>query len=285
MIFSTVNIGLGQDVGQELFGFDYSTIQGIGDTSIEKYSIDTYLDTDYKKTNIGFGFIYDNYNFLFTNAPFYTGSELYTDLHTIGAKLSYTYLVNDTWSANLFVLPMISSDLEQKITNEDIVINAKATVTKKWGSGMNSSSLLLGIGYDTTFGVPQLIPLISYQKRINLQWEYILGFPETYINFHHNTRHIISAATAITGLYGNLSSPFYDEDIRMISNTKLTYKTAATSLEYKYRIQPHWTTVVKAGYSFYNELAILDKDHTTIYDFNTDSSFFITMGLKFNLNK
>lgn len=285
MIFGTVGVMWGQSPSMEIAGFEYSIIPSVGETSIEKYTARLNFGKKFTKGMLGFGVSYDNYNFLYNNASIGIDAEPYKDMHSVKARLFYKHFINDSWSANIMFSPGLSSNFEGSLSSEDLQINSAATVSKSWKNDNKSSLLTFGVGYGTAFGEPRIIPVVSFRKTINAKWSYGLGVPRTHVNYQLNSRHKFSAAASFSGFFGNASSTVDFMDIGSLNDTKLQYNALNTSIEHNFKIMPNWTTVIRLGYSPWNELKVLDNENNKIYDFEADSSISITMGLKFNLNK
>ncbi len=285
LVFGTVNIIWSQSPNMEIAGFEYTTIPDVGGASVEKYSMNLNLGKKFKNRGVlGLGVSYDYHDFIFNNASLSFDARPYESMHRITADFSFKYNINTTWSTDVIFAPSLSSNFEESLSNEDIVINSSLTLSKSWGEE-KSSLFTFGIGYGTLLGKPQLIPLVSFQKKVNSKWNYIVGIPKTEINYHFNSRHKIAVLAGLRGFFGNISSTVNFPGIGPFTNTKLQYNSLDTGINYTYRIQPNWTTIIKVGYSPWNQLEILDSENNEIYDFEPDSSLFISMGLKFNLNK
>ncbi|GAA4274507.1 DUF6268 family outer membrane beta-barrel protein [Aquimarina gracilis] len=286
LVFGTVNIIWSQNPNNELAGFEYITVPDLGDASVEKYSLSFNLGKKFKKRAVlGLGIFYDYHEFTYTNASLNFDTGPYVDFHTIKTKLFFKYFIDTSWSANVMFAPLLSSNFEESISSEDVILSSAITLSKSWKTKAGSALLTFGVGYGPAFGKPQLIPVVSFKSKIDETWSYSLGSPKTTINYRINPRHSVSAVVGFNGLFGNVSSTTNIPEIGLIDNTKLQYNSLDTGINYLYRIQPNWTTIVKLGYSPWNQLKILDNENNEIYDFEPNGSVFISMGLKYNLNK
>ncbi len=286
LVFGTIQIMWSQNPNTEIAGFEYTTIPNVGDTGIEKYTLNLNLGKRFKKRGtVGVGVSYTYYDFMFNNASLDFDALSYENIHTIKSRFFFKYFINTTWSANVMFAPMLSSNFEGSLSHEDVIISSAVTLSKSWSNEKASSLFTFGIGFGTALGAPQLIPIVSFKKKVNETWSYSLGVPRTEINYHFDSRHTLSTTASFNGLFGNISSTVDFQDLGSFVDTKLQYNSLDTSLDYRYRIQPNWTTIIKIGYSPWNQLKILDNENNEIYDFEPNSSLFIAMGLKFNLNK
>ncbi|WP_405208670.1 DUF6268 family outer membrane beta-barrel protein [Aquimarina sp. LLG6339-5] len=270
----------------EIGGFEYSVIPDIGDTQIDKFAANLNFGTKLGKNMLRFGVSYTLYDFLYKKDSFVDFDLIpYETIHNIQFRLFYRYVINDSWSCMLMFSPSISSNLEGSISSNDLLINSIASVSKKWGDTNTFSLLTFGIGFGTPFGEPQFFPAISFRKKVNSRWNYALGVPETSLNYTYRERHTFSGKATFSGLFGNASSSVTLPDASLQTDTKLQYNSLNTGFQYSYRIQPNWTAVISLGYAPWNRLRVLDNDNNELYDIGSNSSFYISMGLKFNLNK
>ncbi|RKN37259.1 DUF6268 family outer membrane beta-barrel protein [Aquimarina sp. AD1] len=286
MLSGITNALWGQDPQGEIGGFEYSVIPDIGDTQIEKYAANLNFGTKLGKGMVGLGISYTLYDFLYKKDSFIDFNlASYERIHNIRFRMFYRYMINESWSGNIMFSPVISSNLEGSLSNNDLIINSILSVSKKWGNDKTFSIVTFGLGFGTPFGEPQFFPAISFRKKINSNWSYILGIPETSINYTYRERHTFSGKASFSGLFGNASSSVTLADSSLQTNTKLQYNSLNTGIQYNYRIQPNWTTTISLGYAPWNQLKIRDNDNNELYDIESNSSFYISMGLKFNLNK
>ncbi len=286
MLSGIANTLWSQNPQGEIGGFEYSVVPDIGDTQIEKYATNLNFGTKLGTGMVGLGVSYTLYDFFYKKDSFVDFNLApYERIHNIRLRIFYRYMINESWSGNILFSPIISSNLTGSLSNEDLIINSILSVSKKWGNEENLSVLTFGLGFGTPFGEPQFFPAISFRKKINSSWSYILGIPETSINYTYRERHVFSGKATFEGLFGNVSSSIALPDSSLQTNTKLQYNSLNTGFQYNYRIQPNWTTTISLGYAPWNQLKILDNNNNELYDIGSDSSFYISMGLKFNLNK
>ncbi|WP_299433508.1 DUF6268 family outer membrane beta-barrel protein [uncultured Aquimarina sp.] len=270
----------------EIGGFEYSIIPSVGDTQIEKYAVNLNFGTKLGKNLLGFGFSYTYYDFLYKKDSFIDFDLApYETIHNIQFRFFYKYSIGDSWSGIFMFSPSISSNLQGSLSGNDLIINSIASISKKWGDNDTFSLFTFGIGFGTPFGEPQLFPAISFRKKVNSQWNYVLGLPETSLNYNYGERHTFSGKATFNGLFGNASSSTILPDNSLQTDTKLQFNSLNTGFQYNYRIQPNWTTVISLGYTPWNQLRVLDNHNNELYDLGSNSSFYISMGLKFNINK
>nr|WP_246615739.1 DUF6268 family outer membrane beta-barrel protein [Aquimarina litoralis] len=265
---------------------EYGIIPNVGDTQIEKYAFNLNFGSQLGKNVFGFGFSYTLYDFLFKKDSFIDLDLTdYEKIQDIQLRLFYRYKINDSWSGNIIFSPSLSSNFKGNISGNDLLINSIVSISKRWGNYKKQAILRFGLSFGTGLGRPQLLPAISFRKTINQNWSYSIGIPETGIDYNFRERNTISIKATFDSLYGNASSSVTFPDSGSLTNTKLLYTSLNTGFQYNYRIQPNWTATINLGYTPWNQLRILDGDNNELYDIGSESSGYISMGLKFNLNK
>ncbi|MDY8136140.1 DUF6268 family outer membrane beta-barrel protein [Aquimarina sp. 2201CG5-10] len=268
---------------REPFGIEYTMVPDIGDVSMQQYNAQAAIGKRLGKGMIGFGVNYTHSNFTFNNATTNFDTSSYETFHTIRGNLFYRRALGNSWSGNLVVSPVLSSNFESGISSEDFFINAIASVSKRWRKDESLATLTMGLGYGTMLGKPRFIPVISYRKKINDQWSYGLGAPKTNVQYQLNPKNEFVAFAGFNGLFANNSSSVTFSNTESLTDTKIQYNSLNLGLEHHFKIQPNWTTLIRLGYSPWNQLRILDNDFNEVYEFETNGSLFISMGLRFNL--
>ncbi|MGB5817948.1 MAG: DUF6268 family outer membrane beta-barrel protein [Saonia sp.] len=269
----------------ELGRFEYSMVPSLGDTDLRQYGMHLTGGKKLKSGMVGLGLSYTKHEFSFFNTFQTFDESLYENIHTVRASFFYRRILNDSWSMNIGATPTLSGNFKNNVSSDDLVFNVRAMVSKKWKSETGFSVLSFGIGYGTFFGEPQILPAFSFRKIVNRTWSYFLGIPTTGVNYNFNERHSIRARGAFSGLYANNSATTPFEGIGNLTNTKIRYNGADLGLEHHYRIQPNFTTVIRMGYLLGNRLEILDEANDLLYDFEPNGSAYVSIGLKFNINK
>lgn len=269
----------------ELGRFEYSILPDLGDTDLRRYSLNVTGGKQIKSGSIGLGLAYSLNDFTFFNASRTFDKSLYGEIHTISTNIFYKHNVNSSWSLNISVAPTLSSNFKNGLNNEDFVFNTSVTASKRWETDSGFSVLSFGILYGTILGEPQFLPAVSFRKIVNEKWGYHLGIPLTGVHYTIDERHSFLARASFSGLYGNNSENTTFMGIGDFTNTKLSYRGVDLGLEHNYRIQPNLTTVIRIGYVLADRLEVLDEDNNLLYDFEPNNSVYLTMGLKFNLNK
>ena len=262
----------------------YELVPDLGGNQLEKYEVGMRFGRPIGRSVVGFSANFVRYKWLFNETPIEVDLRPYTDFYRVQAGVFYGYRFNDSWSGMIRFSPGIMSNLRTSLSGEDWVFNTMASATRQWGDTASVKRLVFGIGFGTLVGTPRLFPVISYGEEINDAWSYILGFPQTQIVYQPNPQNQISLGASPDGLYGNNGEATAVDVGNVQENTKLRYAGINTGLRYRRRLDPNWTAIINSGYTIPLNLEITDADNTTLYDLNAHGSFYITMGLSFNLN-
>ena len=205
-LFSYIGLAQG-DQSAEMGILEYSMAPGIGDVDLEKYNVSFRASFKLKKGLLAAGLTYNNHSFNFygTNSDF--DKTVFENMHTLSAHIAYKRPLNPKWSISAAMAPMLSSNFNEDISNEDFVMNGSLAFIRSWGHEKRVSQLTMGIGYGTLFGEPRAFPLISFENKVNEHWSYSLGIPRTGLAYSFSERHTIRAKVSTIGLYANSSEP------------------------------------------------------------------------------
>ncbi|HEY9169782.1 MAG TPA: DUF6268 family outer membrane beta-barrel protein [Lutibacter sp.] len=198
--------------------------------------------------------------------------------NTIKYTLGYSTKINDTWGFKTNISPTISSNFESDITMDDVFFNGSLAFIKS----SKNDRLHLGLVYNTGFGTNKPIPIISYFRKVNNVFSYMLGMPITKIEYAINTTNQASFYLKPKGFYSNISD-------NLIINTadkaeKIKYRTIQSGISYSHAIDEYWKLSLDAGYQFSTKYELLSNNNS-VYEFETKDSFFVGLNLKFDLLK
>ncbi|MDP3359032.1 MAG: DUF6268 family outer membrane beta-barrel protein [Lutibacter sp.] len=197
---------------------------------------------------------------------------------TLKYTLGYFTKINDTWGFKTNISPTISSNFESGITMDDVFLNGSLAFIRSSKKG----SLHLGLVYNTGFGTDKPMPIISYSKKVNNVFSYMLGMPITKIEFVINPTNSANFYLKPKGFYSNISN-------NLIVNTTdkaemVKYKSIQTGINYSHTIDEFWKLSLDAGYQFSTKYELLNNKES-VYEFNTKNSFYAGLNLKFDLLK
>lgn len=265
--------------------FEYGLIPSLGETELEKYTFSLYGQRELGLGDLGLTFNYFAYNFSFYNQGSLFGpTHSYELIHTVMPQIAYSHQLGTKWDISVSFDPLLSSNFKNGLRSEDLIINWTSSFSKKWGKGNFPTRLTLGIGRGILFGEPGLFPILSLQGKLTSKWEYAFGFPYSKVAYEINEKHSMSTKAVLSGIYANNSGTVAVSHIETLENTKLAYSEIDLGLEYNYHMSSGFIVLIRAGFSIANTLEILDPDTNPLFDFEANSSPYVTMGLKYSLH-
>ena len=231
------------------------------------------------------GVISVNGMYSFVNFTFENNKELFKDLdyfHSIGFALSYSRgLKNTNWYLTGMVIPQLNSNFTDGIKGGDFYLNAVLLATHMI---RKDARLTIGLTYSSTLGFPAPIPIISYWKAWNDQWEMNLGFPKMYLTHHFNKKSSIMTLLELKGYNGNISSGFNDPLFeKNRAAQRVSYRDILTGLEYSYKLN-NILLNFDASYAINRSLKLQNTDNETAYKFDVSNGWNVGIGIAFNLH-
>ncbi len=225
--------------------------------------------------NMGFNYKYAQLNFN-THEDFFSNLE---DFHSLGVNLSYIRRMNEKWMFIGMINPQLSSNFKAKLTSDDFYLNLIALVNY---SSKPNNRLTFGLVYSNSMGLPFPVPIISYWKRFNDQWEMNLGFPRIGTTFTMNPKSSFSGYIEFDGynanISKNMSSVLFEEE-RMAE--QINYNAIISGIEYQYKIDK-FNFTIKAGYTLGQVFELQNSNNDTAYEFDMGSNLNFGIGVGFN---
>ncbi len=278
----TAQKGIHDDIAR----FEYRMVPSAGDISWGNYAIALTPRIAFPKNNVlGGQFLYEKTMFSFFDTTVGLPIDSFEEIHQIAAGVFYRSNFSNAWGMKVFFSPVISSNLSQSLSWDDVQYAGSIAFLKKWIGEKNDIGFRFGLGYGALFGEPDFYPILSVGGTLGNHMGYRLGFPETHVYRNIGERHQVNLSVAPEGSFTNLSGALNDNGLPNLNDAKLEYKALDIGLEHTFRIQPYLNTLVKVGYLTENSLQLLDEATVMLNDFDTNGSVYITMGLTVNLNK
>ncbi|MEL6811837.1 MAG: DUF6268 family outer membrane beta-barrel protein [Bacteroidota bacterium] len=269
----------------ELASFNYGLVPDLGTTQIENYTVGLGFGIPMKKGVIGSSIRYDYYHFRFNERVNPFDISDFEKMHSIGLSAFYLHPLSSTCNLMISAGPALMSNFQNGITSDDLILSGRAVAIKRWGGQEKNAALMFGAAYGILFGAPNVFPIISFRKKVNDRWSYSLGLPQTGATYRINERNQVSILISPDSYFGNNSSEVSLDNFETLSTTKLQYLSVRTGLEHRYQLQPNITIVTKAGLVPFGDLEVRDVNNNVLYEFETDSSPYISTGLSFNINR
>lgn len=225
--------------------------------------------------NMGFNYKYAQLNFN-TYKKFFSDLQ---DFHSLGLNMSYIRRINQKWMFVGMVNPQLSSNFKGKLTSDDFYLNLIALVNY---SSKANNRLTFGLVYSNSMGLPFPIPIISYWKRFNDQWEMNLGFPRIGTTYTMNQKSSFNGYIEFDGynanIGNNMSSELFEE-ARIAE--QINYNAIISGIEYQYKVDK-FNFKVKFGYTLGQVFELQDSNNDTAYEFDMGSNLNFGIGVGFN---
>ncbi|MEM1002602.1 MAG: DUF6268 family outer membrane beta-barrel protein [Bacteroidota bacterium] len=264
---------------------NYGLLPDLGGTRVQNYGLNLSFAKPMKKGVLGFRLGYQLYDFDFDESTNLIDLSSYQEIHTISTGIFYARPLKNNWGLLISAGTTLASNFGNGISEEDFVVNAILGFTKRWGTEIKGSNLLIGAFYGTQFGEPTVFPAVSFSQRLNERWSYSLGVPVTGLTYRFNEKHRISVLASPQGIFGNNSNQITVDGNRTLENTKLQFNGINTRLSYRYLFTKNMAFVGEVGFVPNPTLRILDDENDEIFDFNPESGAYFNLGLRFVLEK
>lgn len=281
-ILSAVGVGFSQETGSVYFNSEILPNSEVGTFKKNSVGFDFPLKNFSSKESISLIGEYQNLNigYVDEDVPFETYQI--DNFQTFSLGLLYNRILENGWGFSLKVAPQISSNFdEEELGNEDIFVNGSLVFDKL--NEENNSMWSFGVEYDAQNGLNFPIPVVAYTKRIDDQWAYKIGFPDSRLKWSFRENHNFEAFTTLDGFAGNINDDIeiYREDYT--GKLKNTYLVGGVG--YNVTFLKAFVFNAKAGYSAFNTMEVQDYDSDEIYDFELENGLYYNFGLRYNFGK
>ena len=281
-ILSAVSEGFSQETGSVYFNTQFLPNSEVATFKKNSVGFDFPLKNFSSKESISLIGEYQNLNigYVDEDVPFETYQI--DNFQTFSLGLLYNRILENGWGFSLKVAPQISSNFdEEELGNEDIFVNGSLVFDKL--NEENNSMWSFGVEYDAQNGLNFPIPVVAYTKRIDDQWAYKIGFPDSRLKWSFRENHNFEAFTTLDGFAGNINDDIeiYREDYT--GKLKNTYLVGGVG--YNVTFLKAFVFNAKAGYSAFNTMEVQDYDSDEIYDFELENGLYYNFGLRYNFGK
>jgi len=274
MIVSTV----GNAQNFEIFSAGLnSTLNNSNSVGLRNATINITIPLKLKKGMLTNSMSFSRY-YLDYNTDEIMNTETIESFKTLKYTLGYFTKINDTWGFKTNISPTISSNFDSDITMDDVFLNGSLAFVRSSKKGR----LHLGLVYNTGFGTYKPMPIISYSRKVNHVFSYMLGMPITKIEYLINSTNKTNFYLKPKGFYSNISDNLI-VDTNDIAE-KVKYKSIQTGINYSHSIDEFWKLSLDAGYQFSTKYELLNNKES-VYEFKTKNSFYAGLNLKFDLLK
>ncbi len=190
------------------------------------------------------------------------------NLHFIGYSLQAIKPLNDKLTLIAAIVPALSSDLQDDITNDDFLFTGSAAMRKKVSEQF---SYALGIAFTSRFGEPLVLPIvqIKHQKnRFTLNAALPSGVTALWKNKTGNLSYGFSANAS--GSQYHLSLPNYDV-------ARFTRINLGPSVEY--RVKGPLVLMANAGVALRRQFEFIPEAGSNTITLDPDNTGFFNIGL------
>lgn len=184
---------------------------------------------------------------------------------------SFKMTINPQFATNDFK----SSSFNNTLLNSNLLFKKKIK---------DNTYIDLGIEYGNLFGSSRFYPIFSFNKSINKEISFSVGFPNSDIKYHINQKHRIQLNSSYSTYFSKINNSF-SSDMNQYDKGKgeLFLSSIRLSLQYNYIFYNGSVVNLTFGKSFNNKIDITQgKDFSSSYGFN--NSEIISVGFKYNLN-
>ncbi|MEO0507430.1 MAG: DUF6268 family outer membrane beta-barrel protein [Bacteroidota bacterium] len=266
----------------EIARMDYSVITDLGGNTVSD------LDASFRqqlwkgKNNLAIKATYQNREFTFFDGLDLNSLSNLNRIHTLGLSLNYERKIDSSFSARVEVNPVLSTTWGRALSRDDFYGLFETTLSKTWRQNDKTQTLSIGVFRSVLFGEPEILPTASFAMTWENGWFVTVGFPESLFGLAWNERNSMTLRGAFDGSYSHISSPWFQNGQTIETPSFFILNGKELGLEYKYRLQPNFTTTLSGGYQLVDEFEIVDENETTLYNFGSDSSLYFSIGIRYN---
>lgn len=209
--------------------------------------------------------------------------ERNTDLQTLynlNLSVFAQYKFSDRWSLNALAAPFVASNFEGNLSADDWNFNGNIYLERTFY--LRSGGYLqaaIGAAYITLNGTTTFVPVTHLKARLNKEWSFVLGLPNTYVKWDINQKHSLKALMDLNDISANIGS-----SVNSLPNAnRAIFTVASVGLEYNYWITSSVGVIFRATHGVWDNYELRDADNNVQYEF--DSSLkqpFVSVGVKFN---
>lgn len=224
----------------------------------------------------------DYHHFKYNNTQFF---EDINEVYNFNLSALIRYCLSKSWTMNILAMPHVLSNLKSNLQTDDLRINGIFFIEKifKKKESNNFFSLSFGVGYLTLAGKTKINPAINIMAKVNEKLSFVLGIPNTYVQYDFNNKHSLKFLGDINDFSANISTPFYTIENNLAKVKTVVLTKISIGIEYNYWLSNNWGMMFKGLYSVHDQYELQDSNENTIYDFNSELKPYFTLGIKYRL--
>ncbi len=204
-------------------------------------------------------------------------------VHIVDLNLGYTFKAKKNWRVAFNFNPRIASTLTQSITGDDFFLNGGVFFIKdeKWNTNLKRPySLILGLTYNATTGIPFPLPFINYSRDIDDKWGFSLGVPKSSLKYYINSKNSLQIFGSLDGYFANVQERF---TIDNQSVDRVSLSVLVGGLGYDYKFTKHLVWYLYSGYTFRLNNVLRDEKRNEVFKLDDLNAFYLRTGLKFKI--
>lgn len=228
--------------------------------------------------SVGGGYQNTGFNFEDNDVPFETNQI--ERFHTFSLAMRYNRAFKN-WGYTVWLQPQVSSNFDtSELSEYDLFFNASLVFNRY--SEDKKSMWSVGVIQDHQNGLHFPIPIIAYTKRLNDNWSFKLGAPDSRVKWSFAENHSLEGFATVQGFMGNINDEIdiHKEDYL----GSLRRIQAIIGAGYNVSVWDDFELTAKGGYSVFEYLKIKDLDNNAVYDFDMPSSLFVNVGIRYKLS-
>lgn len=191
-------------------------------------------------------------------------SNTFSIAHNIGSSTEFSATVTPT------------ANFQENIGLNSISILGGLEIHQIIGS---NSILNVGVVRSSFLGSPKIIPIVSFEQKINNHIDLTVGFPNSAISYRNNERNKFSLTNSFNGTYYNLDHTTYSSYYTNADRLRLSQMT--TAVTYERNVDANWFLNFKGGYDFNRKYQITSDSGESVYDFNINNGAVFSIGITY----
>ncbi|GLB52003.1 hypothetical protein NBRC110019_10420 [Neptunitalea chrysea] len=234
---------------------------------------------DNNSFSVGFDYQLINFDYVDEDVPYAT--DQIEEFYTFGPSLKYARAFGNQWNFIVKAGGMISSNYKTDNLDDSYFYNGTIVVRKVDTTA--NATITFGATYNPQYGLSSPIPVITYAKKVNEKMSYQIGVPQMYFRYHVGKVHTFSAFAKLDGFMGTFNDDLEIKTENFEDTGILRQTTVLAGLGYNLKLWKNGSATLKAGKTLYNNMSIWDMDQNEVYDFDIDNSFYINVGINWNI--
>ncbi|WP_062060154.1 DUF6268 family outer membrane beta-barrel protein [Aquimarina longa] len=228
---------------------------------------------------------FDYHTFDYEKSIPFTTSDL-ERIYAINYAMLLKYNFSKKFSINALAMPFMLSNLRGAISTDDLQINGILFAEKMFGSReRHFLKLSFGVGYLTLAGETRVNPVVSLSGKLNEKFSFVLGLPNTYIEYKFTPQHTLRLVGDINDFTTHLSTPIALDDENTQMADRAVFTVISTGVEYQYWMTKNVGITLRGLHSISDNFELQNTNDDKIFDFQSTTKLYINAGIKISLHK